>query len=166
MSGYVIFAIIKTTKSPTFKNILKQGIQSIRDIFVHGVTEHSKLKHPYVYIPTNANHHNISLCTVSIIERETKMFLLFSHLIGEKIASFLTYLKSWWKVVLVFGKEHADWSNIGGVMKGWRWKIKFVKIHFFCQNVNLKVKNTPFMGPETKMDDPILFPVKSSYIFW
>ena len=62
MSGYVIFAIIKTTKSPTFKNILKQGIQSIQDIFVHGVTEHSKLKHPYVYIPTNANHPNISLC--------------------------------------------------------------------------------------------------------
>ena len=76
--------------------------------------------------------------TVCLDESRPKIFLLFSHLIDEKFASFLTYLKSWWKVVLVFGKEHADWSNIGGVMIGWSWKIKFVKTHFFWQNVNLK----------------------------
>ena len=56
--------------------------------------------------------------TVYLDESWPKMFLLFSHLIDEKIASFLTYLKSWLKVVLVFGKEHADWSNIGGVKIG------------------------------------------------
>ena len=69
--------------------------------------------------------------TVSIKERGTKMFLLFSRLIVEKIASFLTYLKSWWKVVLVFGKEHANWSNISRVMIGWSWKNKFEKINYF-----------------------------------
>ena len=66
--------------------------------------------------------------TVYLDKSGPKMFLLFSPLIDEKISSFLTYLKSWWKVVLVFGKEHADWSNIGGVMIGWSWKIKFGKL--------------------------------------
>ena len=33
--------------------------------------------------------------TVSIKERETKMFLPFLHLIDEKFASLLTYLNSW-----------------------------------------------------------------------
>ena len=84
--------------------------------------------------------------TVSIKERCPKMFLLFSRLIVEKIASFLTYLKSWWKVVLVFGKEHANWSDINGFMIGWSWKIKFGKIHFFVQNVNLKCQKHPFYG--------------------
>ena len=46
------------------------------------------------------------------------MFLLFSHLIDEKFASFFAYLKSWLKVVLVFGKEHANLSNISEVMIG------------------------------------------------
>ena len=82
--------------------------------------------------------------TVLRNERRPKMFLPFSHLIDEKIASFWTYLKSWWNVVLVFGKEHANWSNIRGIMIGWSWKIKFGKIHFFCQNVNLKCQNTHF----------------------
>ena len=46
------------------------------------------------------------------------MFLLFSHLIEEKFHLSLYYLKSWCKVVFVFGKEHANWSNIIGVMIG------------------------------------------------
>ena len=66
--------------------------------------------------------------TVYLDESRPKMFLLFSHLIDEKFASFLTYLKSWWKVVLVFGKEHANWSNISGVMIGWSWKVMFGKV--------------------------------------
>ena len=63
------------------------------------------------------------LSTVYLDESGPKMFLLFSHLIDEKVTSFLAYLKSLWKVVLVFGKEHANWSNISGVMIGWSWKI-------------------------------------------
>ena len=82
--------------------------------------------------------------TVPRIEHGPKMFLLFSPLIDEKISSFLTYLKSWWKVVLVFGKEHANWFKISWVMIGWSWKIKLGKIHFFCQNVNLKCQKCPF----------------------
>ena len=69
--------------------------------------------------------------TVPSNEHQPKMFLLFSHLIDEKVASFLAYLKSWWNVVLVFGKEHANWSNISGPMIGWGWKIKFGKSIFF-----------------------------------
>ena len=46
-------------------------------------------------------------------------------------------------------------------------KLKSRKINYlFGQNVNLKFQNTPFIGNETKMDDSILFPIKSSYIFW
>ena len=86
------------------------------------------------------------------------MFLLFSHLIDEKVASFLAYLKSWWNVVLVFGKEHANWSNISGVMIGWSWKIKFGKIHFFCQNVNLKCQKHPFYRDKDKNGWSHLFP--------
>ena len=51
-------------------------------------------------------------CNIVIVDEiGPKMFLLFSHLINEKIASFLTYLKSWRRVVLVFGKEHANQAN-------------------------------------------------------
>ena len=66
-------------------------------------------------------------CTVYLDESGSKMFLLFSHLIDEKFASSLTYLKSWWKVVLDFGKEHVNQSNISGIMIGWSCKIKFEK---------------------------------------
>ena len=90
--------------------------------------------------------HFITYYTVYLDESWPKMFLLYSHLIDEKFASLLTCLKSWRKDVLVFCKEHADWSNIGGVMIGWSWKIKFVKIHFFCKNVNLKSQKHPFYG--------------------
>ena len=58
------------------------------------------------------------LFTVYLDKSGPKLFLLFSHLIDKKLASFLTYLKSWWKVVLVFGKEHANLSNISEVMIG------------------------------------------------
>ena len=71
--------------------------------------------------------------TVYLDESGPKMFLLFSHLIDGKIAIFLTYLKSWWKVVLDFGKELANWSNISGVMIGWSWKIKFEKSIIACE---------------------------------
>ena len=86
------------------------------------------------------------------------MFLLFSHLIDEKVASFVAYLKSWWNVVLVFGKEHANWSNISGVRIGWSWKIEFGKIHFFCQNVNLKCQKNPFYRDKDKNGWSHLFP--------
>ena len=66
------------------------------------------------------------------------MFLLFSHLIDEKVASFVAYLKSWWNVVLVFGKEHANWSNISRVMIGWSWKNKFEKINYFLGYTNFE----------------------------
>ena len=59
--------------------------------------------------------------TVPCNERRPKMFLPFSHLINEKVASFLAFSKSWWNVVLLFGKEHANWSNIGWVMIGRNW---------------------------------------------
>ena len=104
--------------------------------------------------------------TVSINERQPKMYLLLSHSKNGKFAPFLIYLKSWWKVDLVFGKEHANWSIISGVLIGWSWKIKFGQKQFFGQNVNLKCQNTHFIGTESKLDDPILFPVKSSHIFW
>ena len=71
--------------------------------------------------------------TVLRNEHGPKMFLLFSHLIDEKNSSFLTYLKRWWKVVLVFSKEYAKWSKISGIMIGWSWKIKFGKIHFLSK---------------------------------
>ena len=75
------------------------------------------------------NRHWIDIeCTVLRNKCRPEMFSIFSHLIDEKIASFMAYLKSWWNVVLVFGKEHANWSNISGVMIGWSWKIKFGKI--------------------------------------
>ena len=90
--------------------------------------------------------------TVIVDESGPKIFLLFSHLIDEKIASFLTYLKSWWKVVLVFGKEHANWFKISWVMIGWSWKIKLGKIHFFLVTPilsfpNLIFKLLPIMTP-------------------
>ena len=72
-----------------------------------------------------------------------------------------------WKVVTFFGKEHANRSNISRVMIERSWKIKFGKINYlFDWNVNLEFQNTPFIGSEIKMDDSILFPVKSSFIFW
>ena len=75
------------------------------------------------------------------------MFLLFSHLIDEKVASFVAYLKSWWNVVLVFGKEHANWSNISRVMIGLSWEIKVGIINYlFGENFNLKCQKTPFIG--------------------
>ena len=70
--------------------------------------------------------HLAFLTTVPSNERQPKMFLPFSHLIEEKIASFLTYLKSWWNLVLVFGKEHAYWSSINGAMIGRSWTIKSI----------------------------------------
>ena len=62
--------------------------------------------------------HSTIIATVYLGKGGPKMFLLFSHLIDEKFASFFAYLKSWLKVVLVFGKEHANLSNINGVMIG------------------------------------------------
>ena len=93
---------------------------------------------------TGPQTHSDRIHTVYLDESRPKIFLLFSHLIDEKSVSFLTYLKSWWKVVLVFGKEHANWFKISWVMIGWSWKIKLGKIHFFCQNVNLKCQKCPF----------------------
>ena len=58
------------------------------------------------------------IATVYLGKGGPKRFVLFSHLIDEKFASFFAYLKSWLKVVLVFGKEHENQSNISGVMKG------------------------------------------------
>ena len=83
--------------------------------------------------------------TVSIDERRPKMYLLFSHSKNGKFAPFLTYLKIWWKVVLDFGKEHANWSNISEVMIGWSWKIKFGKIHFFLSKCKFKVSKIPIL---------------------
>ena len=88
------------------------------------------------------------------------MFLLFSHLIDQKLASFLAYLKSWWNEVLVFGNEHANWSNISGVMIGWSWKIKFGNQIFGGQNVNLKYQKHPFYGDWDKNGWSHLFPCK------
>ena len=83
--------------------------------------------------------------TVNLEKSWPKMFLLFSHLIDEKVASFLTFMKRWWKVVLVFGKEHVNWSNISGVIIGLSWKIKFGKIHYlFGYYVISKCQNTSF----------------------
>ena len=91
-------------------------------------------------------------CTVPSNERQPKMFLPFSHLIEEKIASFLTYLKSWWNLVLVFGKKHAIWSNITGDMIGWSWKIKLEKSNIFLFTPILSFPNLifwlhPFITP-------------------
>ena len=47
------------------------------------------------------------------------------------------------------------------------WSIKFGKVHYLLsKNINSKHQNIPFIGTETKMNDSILLPVKSSYIFW
>ena len=49
----------------------------------------------------------------------------------------------------------------------WSWAIAFGKVHYlFGKNMNSKCQNTTFIGTETKMNDSILLPVKSSYIFW
>ena len=54
-------------------------------------------------------------------------------------------------------------------------KIKKVKIlqsvratvpEVKTRRLTLKYQNTPFSGPARKMDDSILFPMQSSYIFW
>ena len=51
-----------------------------------------------------------------------------------------------WKVVIFFGKEHANWSSISGVMIGLSWKIKFRKINYpFGYYVNSKTK-TPILS--------------------
>ena len=72
-----------------------------------------------------------------------------------------------WKLVIFFGKELVNQYNISWVMIGVIWKIMFGKIYYlFCQIVNFKFQNTSFIGSEIKMDDSILLPVKSSYIFW
>ena len=85
-----------------------------------------------------------NLFTVSIDERRPKMYLLFSHSKNGKFAPFLTYLKSWWKVVLNFGKEHANWSNISEVTIGWSWQIKFGKINYFLATPILSFPNLIF----------------------
>ena len=36
--------------------------------------------------------------------------------------------RSLWKVVTFFGKDHANWSNISGVLIGWSWKVMFGKL--------------------------------------
>ena len=56
------------------------------------------------------------LYTVNLEKSRPKMFLLISHQIDGKVASFLAYMKSICVVVLVFGNEHANWSNIKGIM--------------------------------------------------
>ena len=58
------------------------------------------------------------------------MFLLFSHLIYEKVASIVAYLKSWWNVVLVFGKEHAHKSNIRDEVE------KSIIFRFGCRQIS------------------------------
>ena len=92
-------------------------------------------------------HSSVDLCiiTVSIDERRPKMYLLFSHSKNGKFAPFLTYLKIWWKVVLDFGKEHANWSNISEVMIGWSWKIKFGKINYFFGYTNFEFSKLDFL---------------------
>ena len=81
-----------------------------------------------------------------------KMFLLFSHLIDGKFPLSLTYLKSWWKVVLDFCKEHANLSNISGVMIGWSWKInqffvytnvEFSKLDFLTSSYQNSINTGP-----------------------
>ena len=81
--------------------------------------------------------------TVSIKEHGPKMFLLFSRLIVEKIASFLTYLKSWWKVVWVSEKTcqlvQYWWSY-----DRMKLKIKFEKSNFFFVTPILSFPNLIF----------------------
>ena len=103
--------------------------QSMNKVFLERLTNVQKQKLSAIIKLLLGVVTAIRICTVPRVEHGPKMFLLFSPLIDEKISSFLTYLKSWWKVVLVFGKEHANWSNISGVMIGWSWKIKFGKIN-------------------------------------
>ena len=72
-----------------------------------------------------------------------------------------------WKVVTFFGKELVNLSSISGVIIGRSWTIKFGKVHYlFGKNKNSKCQNTPLLGAWTKMNNSILFPMKSSYIFW
>ena len=84
------------------------------------------------------------ICTVYLDISGLNMFLLFYHLIDEKLTSFLTYLKSWWKVVLEFGKEHANQSNISRIMIGWSLKTKFEKSINFLVTPILSFPNLIF----------------------
>ena len=56
-------------------------------------------------------------------------------------------------VVLVYGKEHANRSNISEVMIGWSLKIKYGKPISLGQNVNLECQKHSFYGDWKKMDD-------------
>ena len=44
--------------------------------------------------------------------------------------------------------------------------LKYTVLAIKPGRFSLLCQNTPSMGTETKMDDSILFPMKSSYIFW
>ena len=81
---------------------------------------------------------DLTYSTSQITSAKNVIAIFSSNWWKSCIFLFLAYLKSWWNVVLVFGKEHANWSNISGDMTWWSWKIKFGKIHFLCQNVNWK----------------------------
>ena len=73
-----------------------------------------------------------------------KVWIISTSQIKSAKNVFAIFSSNWWKscifcgifeklvkVVLVFGKEHANWSNISRVMIGWSWKNKFEKINYF-----------------------------------
>ena len=126
----------------------------------------------------HVNRHSISGVMIGLSWKIEfgKVHYLFGKSINSKClrALLLGQRQKWmfpscfpWKVVIFFGKEHVNQSNISGVMIELIWEIMFGKINYlFGQNVNLKFQNTSFIGSEIKMDDSILLPVKISYIFW
>ena len=60
------------------------------------------------------------------------------------------------------GHGYIKSTPVEDEVKNQVWKNPFFLFKMKIESA----KNTHFMGIKTKTDDPILFPVKSSYIFW
>ena len=71
------------------------------------------------------------------------------------------------------GNKMESFISVSVPIKGVLWQIEWSKtiefgkvLYLFGKDINSKFQNTCFIGNETKMNDSILLPVKSSYIFW
>ena len=89
----------------------------------------------------------------------------------KKLHSCYIWKAGEWKVSLVFGKEHSNWSNISEVAIGCSWKIKFVKINYFLVTPilsfpNLTILTSSYHNSINTGPIDMIFTEKCNYFSW
>ena len=123
--------------------------------------------------PTPINRVNNAISntySTSQIKSAKNVFAIFSSN-WWKNCIFLDIFEKLVKSSVSFGKEHANWSDISGVMIGWSWKIKFEKSIIFFGYTKFEFSKLDFLTSSYHNSintGPIdmIFTKKCNYFSW